>query len=559
MADTNGNYSYYGQGGQANTYDGNWHHVVVTWDTGANLISIYTDGTQNSTKTWSTTGNFSLSGAGRNPGTYLTTMVGTSGGYGTSTNAGGSGPGSEGVCSDDASMQGAVDDVGIWTRVLTAAEVSAIYNAGLQGKPLTSATTNSPPFFVIQPSSETQTAGLFSGFSAKAGGTPPLSYQWARNGVALAGATANTLVYPVALSDSGASYTVVVSNSIGSITSSPPAILTVTAPPPPASITNGLVVYLNFDNNINAQDGTTNNGTAVSGSSIPGLPISFDDTGNGVPEYTSGIIGSAAATFYNYVTPGVQDTTFYISDWACSLGNIEWLYSNSWSFSLWVNTATTNQTAAFGNKDWQYTFTQDRGWVVSEYSGDWLQWAVEGGANNSIGNFAWNDGNWHHLAGTFDRGVNMVVAYADGVPTGNAPLGVTGLESLTVPNIMNTLVGGSGNSDVPFYGSIDDLAMWQRPLSEAEIIGIYQAGIHGKAVPQAAYPQPSLSVTLAAGGGSVNLIYPGWAVTYAVESSPSLAPASWSPVAGATPLYMNGNTVVNVPVTSASGFFRLRH
>ena len=37
-----------------------------------------------------------------------------------------------------------------------------------------------------------------------------------------------------------------------------------------ASVTNGLVVYLNFDNNLNAQAGTTNNGSLYTGGATSG-------------------------------------------------------------------------------------------------------------------------------------------------------------------------------------------------------------------------------------------------------------------------------------------------
>ncbi len=56
----------------------------------------------------------------------------------------------------------------------------------------------------------------------------------------------------------------VVTNSYGATTSAV-ATLTVFPPGQASSVTNGLVVYLNFDNNINAQAGTTNNGSLYTG------------------------------------------------------------------------------------------------------------------------------------------------------------------------------------------------------------------------------------------------------------------------------------------------------
>jgi hypothetical protein len=68
-------------------------------------------------------------------------------------------------------------------------------------------------------------------FTVSASGTPPLSYQWRRNGISVAGATGSTLTFSaVQLSDAG-SYSVVVTNPAGSVTGGP-SLLTVTVPPP---------------------------------------------------------------------------------------------------------------------------------------------------------------------------------------------------------------------------------------------------------------------------------------------------------------------------------------
>jgi hypothetical protein len=63
-----------------------------------------------------------------------------------------------------------------------------------------------------------------------ADGTEPFTYQWRKDGVVLSGATANPLVLSGLSLTSAGSYSVVVSNSIGSATSNL-AILKVMAPP----------------------------------------------------------------------------------------------------------------------------------------------------------------------------------------------------------------------------------------------------------------------------------------------------------------------------------------
>lgn len=92
------------------------------------------------------------------------------------------------------------------------------------------------PQITVQPLSTTVASGNNAAFSVTATGPGPLSYQWLRGGGAIAGATAATYtVAPARLSDNGSTYSVVVTNSSGSVTSSA-ATLTVT-PAPPAIVT----------------------------------------------------------------------------------------------------------------------------------------------------------------------------------------------------------------------------------------------------------------------------------------------------------------------------------
>jgi hypothetical protein len=98
--------------------------------------------------------------------------------------------------------------------------------------------------------------------------------------------------------------------------------------------------------------------------------------------------------------------------------------------------------------------------------------------------------------------------------------------------------------------------MWTRPLSQAEIIGIYQAGATGKGIPEAASGAPTLSVAVAPGG--LILTYPAWASGYTLQSSPALSPASWTPV-GSTPAIVGASAVVTLPLPHSSRFYRLQH
>ena len=83
------------------------------------------------------------------------------------------------------------------------------------------------PSITAEPASRTVIAGLTASFSVTATGTAPLIYQWRMNGTAITGATSSTYTTAATTtSENAAQFTVVVSNSAGSATSSA-AVLTV--------------------------------------------------------------------------------------------------------------------------------------------------------------------------------------------------------------------------------------------------------------------------------------------------------------------------------------------
>jgi hypothetical protein len=103
------------------------------------------------------------------------------------------------------------------------------------------ASATKPPVSAIAPQITTQPAnasvsvGQTASFEVTASGTAPLQYQWRKNGVAITGATASSYTTPAAvMGDSGSSFTVIVTNASGSVTSNA-ATLTVTATAAPGT------------------------------------------------------------------------------------------------------------------------------------------------------------------------------------------------------------------------------------------------------------------------------------------------------------------------------------
>jgi hypothetical protein len=76
------------------------------------------------------------------------------------------------------------------------------------------------PTITAQPVNQTVTTGQTATFSVLATGTAPLSYQWQKNGANISGATSASYTTPATTStDNGSTFKVVVSNSVGSVTS----------------------------------------------------------------------------------------------------------------------------------------------------------------------------------------------------------------------------------------------------------------------------------------------------------------------------------------------------
>ncbi len=86
------------------------------------------------------------------------------------------------------------------------------------------------PTITTQPASQSVSVGAAAALTVAATGTTPMSYQWSKDGVAIAGATATTYSIASVTSASAGNYTVVVTNAYGSATSNSATLTAVTGP-----------------------------------------------------------------------------------------------------------------------------------------------------------------------------------------------------------------------------------------------------------------------------------------------------------------------------------------
>ena len=115
-------------------------------------------------------------------------------------------------------------DVATYTLVATSSIGSATSNAVT----LTVTGLGTAPTITTQPSASAVSVGSTASFTVVASGTSPLTYDWKKDGTSIIGATNATYTIGSAATTAAGSYTVVVSNSAGSVTSTA-ASLTVTA------------------------------------------------------------------------------------------------------------------------------------------------------------------------------------------------------------------------------------------------------------------------------------------------------------------------------------------
>jgi probable HAF family extracellular repeat protein len=134
-----------------------------------------------------------------------------------------------------------------WSNVSSGAYALTASAADSSGLTSTSSVINVvvdiPPTITTQPTNQTVTKGSNAVFAVTAAGTAPLSYRWLFNGTnTLAGFTNASITITNVQSTNAGNYSVVVTNVVGSVTSSNAVLALLTAPTITAQPTNQTIV-----------------------------------------------------------------------------------------------------------------------------------------------------------------------------------------------------------------------------------------------------------------------------------------------------------------------------
>jgi hypothetical protein len=404
-----------------------------------------------------------------------------------------------------------------------------------------------PPAISVQPAGQTVAIGGTAIFSVTASGVPTPAYRWLFNGVSLAeggqftGTATPTLSVANVQSANVGNYSVVVANVAGAVTSSV-AVLTLPgsclAPP------SGLVGWWPGDGSagdiVGSHNGTLQGGASANAAGLVGGAFSFDGT--------NGYVSIADSSTFHLSTLTVEAWVWF--DAYQSPG------TSAYPYQQYIVFKQNSQNYEFEG----FALTKDQ-----DPQGDVILWEVASPSHELIRIDSVNTvktGAWYHVAGV--RGTDYVQLYLNGhleaqtnvsfaQDYGNLPL----------------YFGTSGQSfyDRRLHGRLDEVSLYNRALSAAEIGAIYAAGSGGKCK---ALNSQSIQALVARADGTdlgvrlssaylrgrqIHVSFESEAgVLYQVESSPDLQNWSEQHVISGT----GGRTEWIGPLDSARQFYRVR-
>jgi hypothetical protein len=453
--------------GSENINDGNWHHLCMTFD-GATL-SYYVDGAL----------------AGTASGPYLPDPA-DSLLFGSKNQAG------------DASVKALFNDVRFYNYALTTAQVSVLSLA--PGLPS-----------VSNPNRLELYQGLNAPFSAVALGNPSPSVQWYLNGNLIAGATNQTLsITNVGIAQQGA-YTIVASNSFGSVTSSP---ATLTAINPPANGTYaGALLAQNPMGYWRFSDGGGTNAYDWAGGNN-GYDTNYLNNGNGGTGNPATLgAGPRPASFPGFEANNSAPLLDGLSQgYASSAGLFN--YRSNFTLMGWFNINPSQYpipTDPFTNPDGRASlFGEEWAAELAIYEGTNLYFFSTGISATIFANTNLVPGVWNFVAAVSDTAAGATTLYLNGVAVGTASACPGTSQPYLFSIGKNVSYPPSGGYDNAFFpGSLDEVAAFDHALPASTIKSLYNAALGIVSVNQS-----PTNLTVSVSSGQISLAWPqdhtGW-------------------------------------------------
>jgi hypothetical protein len=346
------------------------------------------------------------------------------------------------------SFPGSLDDVRLYNRALSAGEVSTLYNAASDAVP--------PTVSFSAPANGATVAGTVTVSASATDNVGVVGVQFTLDGTNL-GAAVTAAPYLISwnttlVADGAHTLTAVARDAAGNNATSVAVSVTVangvTTSGGSASST-GLVGYWALD------DGTGTTAADSSGNGNTGTLI------NG-PTWTIGKIGQALA---------FDGLTNYVN-----IPSTAALNAYPLTVAVWMKTNATTGLHGVVNK---YFSGSGNGHQVFLDEGRLCAWYVRDTANYVYDGTdcpfrltGYTDNQWHHVVFVVDASGGTL--YVDGVQKGSLPwTGTPGATSTTQPLRLGVYPGAYGITYFSFPGSLDDVRIYNRALSAAEVSTLY--------------------------------------------------------------------------------------
>jgi hypothetical protein len=428
----------------------------------------------------------------------------------------------------DQNMQGEFDEVRFYDRVLSPGEVLGNFQAG----PNTINTGESPVSVVESPQDTTVYESYTATFAVSTGGSPPIFYQWFRNGNRIAGATNVNYSIAASLADDGARFSCTVSNfanSMPHVDSSASARLTV--------LTQAVVPRHRYSFREMAGETVAHDSLGTAHGDLIGGAV-FTGNGrltlNGIDGYVN--LPNDLVTGYTSIT---------IEAWVQDDGSAGWArifdFGNSnlgEDFVPGTGGAAGTQyvflsaPSGLGNLRGAYTIT---GGGAGEQIVEW------GGQSISVGAL-------HHVVWISHGPMHTGRLFVDGVLVGENSAVTLTPDSLG-PTV-NDWLGRSQWNDPFFNGQFDEFRISEGAMTPAQVAASFAAG------PDAPICGLCLQIQRAS-GNRVTISWPASASDYFLECTTELGPgAIWTTVPEA-PVPDGELLRVTVPADQPAKFYRL--
>jgi hypothetical protein len=383
---------------------------------------------------------------------------------------------------------GLIDDVRVYNRALTSADVNALFSAGAF-----------PEIIAVQSNAPTIYAGTSPTFSVTASGATPLFYQWYTNGAAGATTSSYTL-HNAPLGTTITNYCVV-SNSLGAVTT---GVWTVTFIAPP---TDGYATTVlgnspvGFWRLAESETGGGDNGEVAN---------DYAGGHNGV--YTNVVLGNPG---YGSLDPNTSAAFGTGVNGTANNNAVESIGGVDFSAPSGVSAEFTVEALVKGNGQLQANtgiaakgifnseeFTLDTGAPNRAYR--FGVRSAAGTAYNANSTLIANDHAWHHLVGVCDEANGLVTLYIDGTNAASAVIPVgAGIDSasaglqMTIGARPTSLTSGIDNQ---FIGSVSDVALYGSALTSSQVQAHFQAASVAPAI--AAFAPVTTNFTEFSGGNA---------------------------------------------------------